>query len=226
MGRGVNSKQVKWAVLGVVIALAATVGIILGTNRSGDDAAGPGPVLQTVTVPPSEDIYGKPTGTGPATTSASPSTPESSASAAAGSEPGPGTSADSSPESSAPESSAPVDPSGRKPTNIPMTKLAPGEKAPQFVIFSFDGVGSSAKMHEFLDAAAPSDARFTGFLTGTYLLDDTHADAYQGPGANPGQSEVGFGGDDAEITQRITDLNQAYLAGNEIGTHYNGHFCG
>src|ERR1700712_1639265 len=103
-----------------------------------------------------------------------------------------------------------VAPGDRPATNVPMTKLAPGEKAPQFVIFSFDGVGSSSKMHEFLDAAAPNDARFTGFLTGLYLIDDAHADVYQGPGANRGSSEVGFGGDTNEVTQRVNDLNQMY----------------
>ena len=214
MGRGVNSKQAKWAVVSVVVVLAATTGIIAANLAGGDDSAS-GPVYQTVTVPPSDNPFAKPTESEPpATSSAEPATsaPESSTSA-------------SSPES-APASSAPVDPSGRKATNIPMTKLAPGEKAPQFVLFSFDGVGSSAKMHEFLDAAAPNDARFTGFLTGTYVLDDSNADAYQGPGANRGQSDVGFGGDKAEVIQRVEDLNEAYLAGNEIGTHYNGHFCG
>ena len=36
---------------------------------------------------------------------------------------------------------------------------------------------------------------------------------------------MGFGGTDAEIATRIKDLNAAYAAGHEIGTHYNGHFC-
>ena len=52
-----------------------------------------------------------------------------------------------------------------------MTKLKKGEKAPQFVIFSFDGAGSHEKWHEFMDAAEPTDSRFVGFLSGIYLLD-------------------------------------------------------
>lgn len=122
---------------------------------------------------------------------------------------------------------APVTADGqRKASNVPMTKMAPGEKAPQFVIFSFDGVGSHTKLAEFMAAAAPSDARFTGFLTGLYLLEDTRGDLYQAPGADIGSSDVGFGGTAEEVLTRVNDLNALYLSGSEIGTHYNGHFCG
>lgn len=113
-----------------------------------------------------------------------------------------------------------------KASNVAMTKLAPGEQAPQFVIFSFDGAGSHDKMGYFLAAAAPTDSRLTGFLSGTYLLADTNAAAYAGPRAKPGTSSIGFGGDLAEVTQRVADLNNFYALGNEVGTHYNGHFCG
>lgn len=106
-----------------------------------------------------------------------------------------------------------------KASNVPMDKVAKGTKVPQFVIFSFDGAGSHSKMQEFLAAAAPTDSRFTGFLSGTYLLTDDHADAYSAPGAEPGTSSIGFGGDAAEVVQRIDDLNNFYALGNEIGTH-------
>jgi hypothetical protein len=112
----------------------------------------------------------------------------------------------------------------RPPTNVPMTKLKPGEKPPQFVLFSFDGYGNSAKIHRFLDAAKASNARFTGFLSGVYLLEDSKASYYQAPGARRGASDVGWGGDAAEVIQRVNDLNASYLAGMELGTHYNGHF--
>ncbi len=109
--------------------------------------------------------------------------------------------------------------------NIPMTKLKVGDKPPQFILFSFDGAGRHDKLNEFLAAAAPTDSRFTGFLTGLYLLEDSNANLYTGPGAKQGSSEVGFGGDQAEVVQRINDLNNLYALGDEIGTHYNGHFC-
>src|SRR6478752_297470 len=81
------------------------------------------------------------------------------------------------------ETSAPVVTGDRPASNVPMTKLAPGEKAPQFVIFSFDGAGSHQRWNEFMDVAAESNSRFTGFLSGIYLLGDTAKDAgaYTGP---------------------------------------------
>lgn len=47
-----------------------------------------------------------------------------------------------------PEPSNPTQP-GRPASNVPMTKLKPGEKPPQFVIFSFDGAGSHTRWQEF-----------------------------------------------------------------------------
>ena len=86
---------------------------------------------------------------------------------------------------------SPVDaPAGdRPPTNVPMTKLAPGDKAPQFIIFSFDGAGSHQRWNEFMAAAEPTNSRFTGFLSGIYLLGDSAKDAgaYTGPGHATGQ---------------------------------------
>jgi hypothetical protein len=64
-----------------------------------------------------------------------------------------------------------------------------------------------------------------GFLTGLYLLADENKMSYTGPGHAPGKSSVGFGGTTDEIATLIGDLNQAYAAGHEIGTHDNGHFC-
>ncbi len=211
-----NVKNVKWLVMSVVLVLAAVTGILVATNSGSGDAASGGTATQTVTVPPSSDIYAKPTDV--YTPSSSEPAPASS-SAAETSAP-----ASSASESAPPSTGLPADGS-RKPTNIPMTKLAPGEKPPQFVIFSFDGAGNSVKMNQFMDAAAPTNSRFTGFLSGVYLLEDANAGLYQAPGAKRGSSQVGFGGDQAELSQRITDLNKMYELGNEIGTHYNGHFC-
>jgi hypothetical protein len=113
----------------------------------------------------------------------------------------------------------------RRPSNVPMTALKAGEKPPQFVIFSFDGAGSHEKWHLFMDAAEPVDARFTGFLSGIYLLETANKNAYTGPGHSPGKASIGFGGTREEILTEVEDLNTAYAAGHEIGTHYNGHFC-
>jgi len=106
-----------------------------------------------------------------------------------------------------------------------MVKLKKGQRAPQFIIFSFDGAGSHEKWREFMDAAEPTNSRFVGFLTGIYLLTSEHKDAYTGPGHAPGKASIGFGGTSEEVITEVEDLNEAYSRGHEIGTHYNGHFC-
>lgn len=105
------------------------------------------------------------------------------------------------------------------------TKLAPGEKAPQFIVVSFDGVGWHEKWQYYNDIATKVPLRFTGFLTGLYLLSDTTKDNYQGPGHKRGRSSLGAWNTQDELVQEIADLNAAYQQGNEIGTHFNGHFC-
>lgn len=105
-------------------------------------------------------------------------------------------------------------------------QLAPGEKPPQLILFSFDGVGSHKYWQQFMTTARSSGAHFSGWLSGVYLLEDGQAAQYTAPGHAPGRSAVGFGGDADEVRTRIDDLNQALDAGHEIGTHYNGHFCG
>ena len=109
--------------------------------------------------------------------------------------------------------------------NFTIAPLKPGELPPQFIIFSFDGAGSTEKWATFSAAAKQVDAQFVGFLTGTYLIPDQAKGAYQGPGHAPGKSSVGFGGTPQEVAQTVAALNKAKAAGHEIGTHYNGHFC-
>ena len=121
----------------------------------------------------------------------------------------------------------PAPPGERPATNVPMTKLNPGDKAPQFIIFSFDGAGSHQRWNEFMAAAEPTNSRFVGFLSGIYLLGETakQAGVYEGPGHAPGKASIGYGGPESEIVTEVNDLNTAYSKGHEIGTHYNGHFC-
>ncbi len=106
-----------------------------------------------------------------------------------------------------------------------MRPLKPGEKPPQFVLFSFDGAGSHEHWQRMLDISQKSNATFSGFLTGIYLLSADQRGQYTGPGHAPGASSVGFGGSQQEVSTRIDDLNTALDRGMEIGTHYNGHFC-
>jgi hypothetical protein len=127
-------------------------------------------------------------------------------------------------EPTIPEVTAP----GERPaTNVPMNRLEPGDTPPQFIIFSFDGAGSHQRWNEFMSIADESNSRFTGFLSGIYLLGDEgkYAGAYTGPGHKTGAAAIGYGGPQSEIVTEVNDLNTAYMKGHEIGTHYNGHFC-
>ena len=89
---------------------------------------------------------------------------------------------------------------------------------------SFDGAGNHDLFQHYLAVAERNSARFTFFLTGTYLLPEDLRTQYLPPRKPPGTSAVGFAARSA-FPNRITDLTQAWLAGHEIGTHFNGHFC-
>jgi hypothetical protein len=104
-------------------------------------------------------------------------------------------------------------------------RLATGERPPQFVVVSFDGVGSHDKWEYWRSVADRSGARFTGFLSGVYLVDSAHRAAYHGPGHRAGRNSLGYWFDSRQVGQLIGDLNVAWSKGFELGTHFNGHFC-
>ena len=103
-------------------------------------------------------------------------------------------------------------------------RLRPGRRPPQFVVVSFDGVGWHREWQHWLDVAHQVPFRFTGFLSGTYLLSDATRERYRPPYYTPGTSEIGWG-TPADVAVEIRDLDRALAAGMEIGTHFNGHFC-
>jgi hypothetical protein len=162
---------------------------------------------------------------GPASSAAASSDP-----AAASTSPSESPVASSAPSSSAAASSAPADPNAAPQDGVALSdgyvpkKLQPGEKPPQFIIVSFDGVGWHELWQHYLDLGKQVPFRFTGFLSGIYMLSTDTRDKYQGPGHGVGKSSITLNTAD-EMPTEIADLNQAYLAGNEIGTHFNGHFC-
>src|SRR6476469_6358327 len=106
-----------------------------------------------------------------------------------------------------------------------LRRMRPGEKPPQFVLFSFDGAGSHDHWQRVLPIAQKANAPVTGFLSGLYLLPDHLRGGYHGPGHGAGRASISFGGTDADVATRIKDLNAALAAGHELGTHFNGHFC-
>ncbi|MRT44935.1 hypothetical protein FGX00_03690, partial [Xylella fastidiosa subsp. multiplex] len=62
------------------------------------------------------------------------------------------------------------------------------------------------------------------FLSGLYLLPEDKRDLYKPPQHSPGSSDIGYL-TDAHIKATLDNVRLAWLEGNEIGTHFNGHFC-
>ncbi|MGW7262747.1 hypothetical protein [Streptomyces sp. NPDC054842] len=106
-------------------------------------------------------------------------------------------------------------------------RLKPGEKPPQFVVFSWDGAGEDSQklFSHFRKVAKDNNATMTYFLSGVYMLPEDKADLYRPPQHSPGRSDIGFN-DAGGIKETVKQLRLAWLEGNEIGTHFNGHFCG
>ncbi len=105
--------------------------------------------------------------------------------------------------------------------------LEPGQKPPQFVIFSWDGAGESRQR------ALPALSRTRqGTRRGDDVLPLRDLSAARveevplRPPNNPrGASDIGYLTDD-HVKDTLKYVRQAWLDGHEIGTHFNGHFCG
>ncbi|MGC5365582.1 hypothetical protein ACPXCE_28575 [Streptomyces sp. DT24] len=112
--------------------------------------------------------------------------------------------------------------------NLPKAhRLAPGQKPPQFVVFSWDGAGEDSQklFSHFREVAKKYDAKMTYFLSGVYMLPEAKRSLYDPPKHSAGSSDIGFN-DNKGIHDTLTQLRGAWEDGNEIGTHFNGHFCG
>lgn len=106
-------------------------------------------------------------------------------------------------------------------------RLRPGQKPPQFVVFSWDGAGEDSQklFSHFRKLSKANHATMTYFLSGVYMLPEEKRDLYKPPEHSPGSSDIGFN-DEQGIADTVKQLRLAWLEGNEIGTHFNGHFCG
>lgn len=117
---------------------------------------------------------------------------------------------------------------GPQPKQPKPEKLAPGTKPPQFVVISWDGAGENKHMplfERFLEVGRKYDCPQTWFLTGLFLLPESKRTLYRPPLHRPGASDVNYQ-EDGEIHRTLELLRSAWLEGHEIGTHFNGHFCG
>ncbi|WP_280715908.1 hypothetical protein [Kitasatospora sp. MAP5-34] len=116
---------------------------------------------------------------------------------------------------------------GPEPKQPVPVKLKPGEKPPQFVVFSWDGAleGDDHLFSHFREVAKESNAQMTFFLSGMYLLPKSKSYLYSPPQHPVGTAAIDFP-TDAHIRGTLEQLRQAWQDGDEIGTHFNGHFCG
>ncbi|HUR01344.1 MAG TPA: hypothetical protein VM347_02285, partial [Nonomuraea sp.] len=105
------------------------------------------------------------------------------------------------------------------------TAAAAGGEPPQFIVVSFDGGGSIAAWQRWRALSSQVDATMTFFLTGLYLVPEQKAYLYSPPGRPRGSSEVGFSAAE-NVRPRVEQIRAAHAYGHEIGTHFNGHFCG
>ncbi|MGW4303844.1 hypothetical protein [Streptomyces sp. NPDC004376] len=105
--------------------------------------------------------------------------------------------------------------------------LEPGQTPPQFVVFSWDGAGEvgNGLFPRFLDLAKEHGASMTFFLSGLYLLPESKKRLYNPPNNPRGASDIGYL-TDAHVKATLANVRRAWLEGHEIGTHFNGHFCG
>lgn len=108
------------------------------------------------------------------------------------------------------------------------TPLSAAEPAAdkQLVLVSFDGAHDNALWEKSLALAGRTGARFTYFLSCTYLMDPAGKAAYQAPGEKKGRSATGFALGVPEVATRLDHLWQAHLSGHEIAGHACGHFDG
>jgi hypothetical protein len=100
------------------------------------------------------------------------------------------------------------------------------KRPPQFVVVSFDGSGGARLLRYWRRIGDATHARFTFFVSGVYLLDWAHHGRYDPPGFPRGTSAIGFAPSRRWVAAMRRELALAYRDGDEIGTHYNGHFCG
>ncbi|UWE13171.1 hypothetical protein NYE86_33860 [Actinacidiphila bryophytorum] len=116
---------------------------------------------------------------------------------------------------------------GPQPGQPEFHRLRPGEKPPQFVVFSWNGAVEDSRrlLSEVRGAGERGGAAMTYFLSGTSLLPADRKDLYAPPRHPRGTSDTGLT-DRATIADTLHELRLAWADGSEIGTYFNAHFCG
>ncbi len=102
----------------------------------------------------------------------------------------------------------------------------PPQRPVQYVVISFDGAHDLRQWSRSRELARATGARFTYFLSCTFLLSRKTRRTYRPPGRGPGQSNVGFAASSKEVAGRLRHIWSARSEGHEIASHGCGHFDG
>jgi len=108
----------------------------------------------------------------------------------------------------------------------PSTMALAEEPPTQLVLISFDGAHDNALWERSLKLADRTGAKFTYFLSCTFLITKADRKRYRAPGQAAGRSNVGFAQDNADVLTRLGHIWAAHQTGHEIGSHGCGHFDG
>jgi len=130
-------------------------------------------------------------------------------------------------------SRAPAPATSPPPPSSPPARTAEDTgRPPQLVAVSFDGSGDIGLWRYWRAVARRDHAHLTFLLSGVYLLSAADADLYHPPRRPPGSSDIGFVeaapgmSDRATIAGLLDEIAAGRAEGDELGTHFNGHFCG
>src|SRR4051794_18795505 len=154
----------------VVAAVLATIGFVLLVRDHGDRSSASMPRGKPAAVPGAETVTGQGVGA-----VAAPVEGAGAPAAAPVRLIGDGSTSDTGPQ----------------PHQPAIDKLKPGEKPPQFVVFSWDGAGEQAGINlfeRFRRIAAENNAKMTFFLSGLYVLPEAKKAAYRPPRHSVGES--------------------------------------
>ncbi|MCR9138778.1 MAG: polysaccharide deacetylase [Alphaproteobacteria bacterium] len=100
------------------------------------------------------------------------------------------------------------------------------DESRQLVIVSFDGAHDNELWQRSREIAEGTGARFTYFLSCTFLIHRDDGKSYRAPGQKAGRSNVGFAQSTAEVRDRLNHIWAARAERHEIASHGCGHFDG
>lgn len=189
------------------VVLGAGAGAVLGVATAcADPGSGPG----------SASLAGTPGGPGTAPGAGSPTGSPSSSPPAGSPSSGTGLIGDGSTAYTGPQPHQPVP-----------AALAAGAAPPQFVVLSWDGAGENGQQlfSHFRSLATKLSASMTFFLSGVYAVPASKRNLYAPPQHPVGASDIGFF-PERYVHSTLEQVGLAWHDGHEIGTHFNGHFCG